>query len=134
MSELEYGDNSHHQLLDIDNSSCDEKLVEGGPHFSFLITNKSGSQKRVVAVVSYSRKPPEEIALHNEKKIKHTRSGAPNWKLTMLIGEFKSSEDSKKFSELWKTGTRGISSKINRGLELAKEKDLTVWYDQPKEK
>ena len=132
MSELE-GDNNN-QLLDIENSSSDEELVEEGPYFSFLITNKSGNQKRVVAVVSHSRKPLEEIASHNGKKIKHTRSGAPNWKMTMLIGEFESEEDSKKFSESWKTGTRGIRSKINRGLELAKEKELTVWYDQPKEK
>ena len=116
---------------DDDQLPSDETPIDKSPYFSFLITNDSGSQKRVVAVVSHSKRPQEEIDLHNTKKIKHTRSGAPNWKMTMLIGEFKVEEDSKKFSELWKTGTRGIPSKINRGMALAKEKKLTCYYDPP---
>ena len=54
--------------------------------------------------------------------------------MTMLVGPFTKMDEAQKFSENWKAHTRGIESKIDRGLKISLEDKIPVYYDEEDKK
>ena len=97
--------------------------------FAYMLANYDPSQK-INTYIGKSRNPNKKVTLINQKKTKgskSTRQAAGNWELQMIIGPFVEKQESINFREHWKQQSRGIKSRIQRGITLAKEYDKMCW-------
>jgi hypothetical protein len=84
--------------------------------------------QKINTYIDKSKNPFVSCESHNNKlsKYKKTRPAAGNWDLKMIVGPF-SRSDSILFKNLWKSESRGIKSRLNRGIELAISHKKICW-------
>lgn len=93
------------------------------PSWLYMMVNFLHNQK-INTWIDNSENPIDAVRKHNEKKInnaKSTKSAAPFWKLTLIIGPFFDDEERNELQKLWNTKSRGIIPRRNKGVELAKK-------------
>ena len=99
--------------------------------FSFLMTNDKTSQK-INTFIGYGRYPAKKVQKYNEgrgKESKTTKKGAPRWMLHVIVGPFENEDDAKDFAGCWRDKSRGIPSRTERGIKLAKERACEYWKE-----
>jgi hypothetical protein len=103
--------------------------IRSMPWFCFMIVNFRPEQK-INTWIEESLNPFISLKLHNNKGVilrKCTKSAAGSWELEMIIGPFYDWESATEFVSAWKLQSRGITSRRERGKQLAAEMGLTCW-------
>jgi hypothetical protein len=96
-------------------------------YFCWIMITTLENQK-LNTFIDKSKNPFISCESHNNKssKCKKTKSAAGSWNLKMIIGPFNRLE-SIEFKKLWKAESRGIKSRLNRGIELAVSHEKICW-------
>ncbi len=113
-----------------DAMSQDEKAQNADrEYFAYMLANYDAAQK-INTYIGKSRDPFLKVDLINEKMTRgarSTRQAAGNWRLEMIVGPFVTKKESVYFRELWKQKSRGILSRLERGMNLAEIHKKTCW-------
>ncbi len=110
----------------------------GGPHhgvFCCLMGNSLKSAADKETYVFVANDPVYATVLHNRRQvsIKDTRSIAPFWHLILAIGPFPVTPEATACAKKWVNRTRGCSSKIRKGVELARDYGVRCYREEPPE-
>ncbi len=98
------------------------------PYYSYMIVNNEPAQK-ISTWIDECRDPALALEIHNKGGFPSTKASAPHWKLKMVIGPFIIPSEASDFSVDWKSASRGIHSRVKRGISLAQTKNVRV-YDE----
>ena len=96
------------------------------PYFCYMMINLETAQKTNTCIeIAYN--PFKAVDKHNESNMKGSKGPAARWTLDMIIGPFSRMKDTTSFETKWKFKSRGIRSRRERAVRLAREQKLTCW-------
>ena len=86
-----------------------------------LLAHALKSEANTETYVFVANNPVQATLLHNRRQssTKDTRSVAPYWHLIFVVGPFVVTSQASAFAQNWVNSTRGCTSKIQRGTEMA---------------
>lgn len=111
------------------NSSLYESDIKKEEWFCYLMINFYPNTKTHTHV-GKSREPVKKVKEYNKGTIKNARqtnTATGYWELEMIIGVFDKKADAIEFRDLWKSNSRGIKSRRQRGIDLAIKHKKTCW-------
>ncbi len=102
-----------------------------GEYYAYLMTHPIKGKKKDTHI-GCSKNPIHTAYLHNTKKIydKDTRIAPGHWVLSIVLGPFTCEELCSECCKDWVTNTRGITSKVNKGVVLAKKYNVNIYNTQ----
>ncbi len=101
---------------------------EGEVVFCYLMINYRVESK-INTFIDTSVHPFRTVEEHNKgstERANGTRSAAPNWELSVILGPFRSESDADAVATRWRNN-RGIGSRRERGIDIAREKGVICW-------
>lgn len=109
--------------------------MEEPPYFCMLYINHDITEK-IKTEILFSQYPFEALENLNQKKKQKTNKELTEqqlWNIFMIIGPFGTMEESEDFHLKWKSKTRGVISRMRRGVELAALQDVNVFVETKKQ-
>lgn len=105
-----------------------------GPRFLYLMSTVSHKTSRIRNRIGDASNPFKRILEQNRVSghkggSKATRSGAPNWKLELVIGPFV--KGLTRFRMQWEHQTRELNARILKGIRRARAQRVRFWARDP---
>lgn len=110
------------------------KSTEHPPRFLYLMSTVSKKSTRLRNRIGDASNPFKRVLEQNREPghqggAKATRSGAPNWRLELVIGPFR--KGTTLFKTQWEHQTRELTARIVKGIRRARVQRITFWARDP---
>lgn len=119
-------------------ASTEDEAPPRKPYFVYLMActapqpkTEARSARRVMTHIGKSREPVRKVLRHNEGVVnqhkRNTRTTPMRWQLEEWVGPFPSRKYARDFQRSWFSKTKGAKTRIEKGLQLAKEHKVVCY-------